>query len=922
MRCPAATTTLVGRERELVAIEALLDGAGERGGALLLRGEPGIGKSALLAEAARCAAAGGLRVLSAAGVQSEANLPFAGLHQLLRPVLSGDGPAEPRATVLAAFGVGGGVAPEPFRIALAALDLLADAAADGPLLLLADDLQWIDRPSLDVLAFVARRLESDPIVLLGAARAGGDALEDSGLPELRLGTLDDESAGALLDGGAPGLAPALRERLLAAAAGNPLALEELPLAAGRLGVEAGPGEWLPLTERLEHAFADRASELPEPTRALLLVAAEDDGGVLAEVLAATAALTLVRAGLPPAGWAGLARPLEALEPALAAGLVAVEGDALRFRHPLVRSALHQAAGLADRLAAHAALAEVLRDQPDRRVWHLAAATVEPDEAVAGELEAAARSAQRRGAALVAVAALERAARLSPDPGARGSRLLWATEAAYELGRHDLVARLLAEADPLALGDRERLRLAWLRELFEEGPWSGAARLESFARIADVLAADGDPGGALDRLVPVAFRCWWSNAGADACEAVVEAAERTGAPDTDPRLLAVLALAAPVERGAQVLERLPEVSRAALEEPVLMLHLANGAGAVGAYDQAARIVAVSTAGLRAQGRLGLLVQALVAETWAALHTGKLELAGAAAEEAVRLARETAQPRWSAAATAGEAVRRALRGDHDEAIALAAEAEAVILPMAAHPMLALVQYARGLAALGAGRHADAFAHLRRIYDPADLAFHRHLRTWAAGELAEAAAHSGNEAHAEAAVRELERVAARAPSPMLLAGLASARAQLAGDEHAEAHYLAGLGGELSSYPRHRAALLLAYGAWLRRRRRVAESRAPLRAARDTFDALGILPWGERARQELRASGEASGRRAPEARDQLTPQELQIAQMAARGMSNREIGQTLYLSHRTVSSHLYRLFPKLGITSRIELRDALEAS
>ena len=491
-------------------------------------------------------------------------------------------------TVLAAFGVSRAAAPEPFRIALAALDLLADAAADTPLLLLADDLQWIDRPTLDVLAFVARRLESDPIVLLAAARDGGEALEDSGLPELRLGALEDEAAEALLDRWAPGLGPALRERLLAAAAGNPLALEELPLAANRLGEEAAPGEWLPLTERLERAFAERASELPEATRALLLVAAEDDGGVLAEVLAAAGAL------------AGLERPITALEPALAAGLATLDGDALRFRHPLVRSALHQAAELAERLAAHAALAGVLRDQPDRRAWHLAA---------------------------------------------------------------------------------------------------------------------------------------------------------------------------------------------------------------------------------------------------------------------------------------------------------------------------------LAALGAGRHADAFAHLRRIYDPADLAFHTHLRTWAVGELAEAAAHSGNEHHALIAVRELERVADRAPAPMLLAGLAGARAHLAGDEHAEAHYLAGLGGELASYPRQRAALLLAYGAWLRRRRRVAESRAPLRAARDTFDALGILPWGQRARQELRASGEASGRRAPEARDELTPQELQIAQMAAQGLSNREIGQTLHLSHRTVSSHLYRLFPKLGISSRAELRDALAA-
>jgi DNA-binding CsgD family transcriptional regulator len=292
---------------------------------------------------------------------------------------------------------------------------------------------------------------------------------------------------------------------------------------------------------------------------------------------------------------------------------------------------------------------------------------------------------------------------------------------------------------------------------------------------------------------------------------------------------------------------------------------------------------------------------------------------AAEEAVRLAEETVQPRWVAAVRPVQAVLAGLRGDEEAADALAAEAEQVLLPMAAHPMLALVQFARGITALGAGRHADAFDHLNRIYDPADIAYHPFVRGWAIAELTEAAVHTGREDAARAEAAALEPVLVRTRSPLLAAGLQCARPMLAADDAAEAAFQDGLAADLARWPLHRARLLLAYGVWLRRRRRVAESRAPLRGAREAFDALGAVPWGERARQELRASGEASRRRTPDAWDELTPQELQIAQMAAEGLTNREIGQRLYLSHRTVGSHLYRIFPKLGVTARGELRMAL---
>jgi ATP/maltotriose-dependent transcriptional regulator MalT len=350
-------------------------------------------------------------------------------------------------------------------------------------------------------------------------------------------------------------------------------------------------------------------------------------------------------------------------------------------------------------------------------------------------------------------------------------------------------------------------------------------------------------------------------------------------------------------------------------------LGAAATAVGAFDHSHGFLQTSVNGLRAEGRLGLLAQALVSQAWAAFFLGDWKLAIPAAEEASRLARETGQPRWAAAAQLSESTLAAVRGDYDAADPLAAEAEPLLLPMAAHPTMAFVQLARGLAALSRGRHTDAYDHLRRIFDPTDIAYHPFVRCWTIGDLAEAAARCGHTEEARALVETLNPIAEKSCSPLLRVAMAYARPLLADDQDAEALYQAGLSAELSAWPLFRARLLLAYGSWLRRQQRVAESRAPLRAARQAFDALGAIPWGERARQELRASGERSRQRTPEAWNQLSPQELQIARMAGDGLTNREIGQNLYLSHRTISSHLYRVFPKLGVTSRSQLNAVLAA-
>jgi DNA-binding CsgD family transcriptional regulator len=845
-------------------------------------------------------------------VQSEAHLPFAGLHQLLRPVLAGadELPARQRAALLSAFGMAGQDATELFLIALAALDLLADVAVRSPLLLIAEDGQWLDRPTCDVLAFVARRLEAEPIVLLAAAREGHDSLfMQAGLPELRVRGLDDAAAGVLLDAHALNLAGSVRKRLLAEAGGNPLALIELPaaLGSGQLGGSSPLPDQLPLSARLERAFAVRAAELPAGTRTLLLIAAADPSGTLAEIVSAAA---VVR---------GEDVPVEAIQPAVDARLIDADATGLRFCHPLVRSAIYQAAALPDRHAAHAALAHVLAVYPDRSVWHRAAGITGQDEEVASELETAAARALRRGAISVAVTALERAAQLSSEPARRVRRLLHAAELAVELGQRDVAARLLRAAEQLTLAPHDLGRVAWIREMADPGIPGDPVRMRALAETAVQMSAEGDTGLALNLLWAAAMGGFWADRGPATSWQIATAAEQLPVDDGDPRVLSVLAYAAPIERGAVIIDR---VSRHPPDsnDPEAMGLLGNAAATVGAFDLAEPFVTAAAAALREQGRLAALAQVLVLRAWAEIHLGHWDTAMSDAEEATRLALETGQPIWAAGAQAGAAILAGLRGEQETAEALATQAEQAGLTLGARSVLCVTQLARGLTALSSGRHADAYGHLRRMFDSSDPAYHHMESCWAIGNLAEAAVHSGHRADARSVVEHLESLAAQTPSPWFHVAMRHARALLAEDQDAEALFQAGLAADLTRWPLDRARLLLAYGAWLRRQRRVAEARVQLRTARDSFDALGVVSFGERARQELRASGETSRRRIPQARDQLSPQQLQIVKMAAEGLSNREIGQKLYLSDRTVGAHLYRAFPKLGITSRSELRTVLD--
>jgi DNA-binding CsgD family transcriptional regulator/tetratricopeptide (TPR) repeat protein len=885
----------------------------ERGAALVLRGDPGIGKTALLAAASAAASSKGVSVLRTAGAQSETGLAFAGLHQLLRPVLArlDHLPGPQRDALSAAFGTIDVPAPDSFLIALAALNLLADAAEHLPLLLVIDEAHWLDPPTASVLAFIARRVEAEPIAVLFAVRDGvASMLDSAGLPELCLGGLDGEAAGDLVDASAADLTPGLRRRVLQIAAGNPLALLELP-AALRLGDARidglSPGT-VSLTSRLERTFAGQLSGLPAQTRDLLLCAAADERASAAELLAAASVLGRAEVSL------------DAAAPAERAGLASITDGSVIFRHPLVRSAIYQSASAGRRRQVHAALAAVLTGDPDRRLWHVAASAAEPDETIAREVELLSARLARRGAIAVAVAAARRAAALSTDCARRCSRLVRAAELAFEAGEPDLLQHLVREAGQLNPDGEQRARLTWLRNTFADTVPGDQSQMRSLVDAAELAADAGNSDLALHLLFGAALRCWRSDLGEPARDRVAVAVERLPVPATHPRRVVTLAMTGPVRWGPVVSERLAVIEASADEPTADEAYLAGmAARAIGDHDAAARYLERATAKLRAQGRLGALAQVLVMRGWVAIALGRWASAEMLVDESGRLAGEIGQSWWRTGSLVASAALRGLRGETEIAEQLVAEAEKTAIPQGLNDLICMIAFARGVTWLGAGRPAVALEHLTRAFNRDDPAFHEAARFMSVTYLADAASQSGQRHVVVPILDELEALAQRTPSPTLHAGLVYARAVLAQDDAAEWLYTAALGSDLRYHPFDHARLQLAYGAWLRRHRRVSESRGPLRAARQVFDALACVPWGERARQELRATGEQSRPRIPGARDRLSPQELQIAQMAADGLTNREIGEKLYLSHRTIGSHLYRIFPKLDITSRAQLASRL---
>jgi DNA-binding CsgD family transcriptional regulator len=902
----SASRLLLGRDRELARLYALVDRIEEQGSALVVRGEAGIGKSALLAAARERALDRGVTVVSTTGALSEARLAFAGLHQLLLPLLGGLDllPDPQRRALEAAFGIAEGDAPDLFLIGLATLGLVAERAAETPLLFVVDDAQWLDRPSLEVLQFVARRIESDPVVLLFAVREGVPSLfDDSDLSELPVAGLDRDASDALIDVVAARLPADLRRRILEDAAGNPLALIELPAAAAELGTRAARPGPLPLTARLEQTFASRLTTLDPDVQRLLLLAALDDAD-LAE---------LSRAARRPL------RP-EDLTPAVAAGLGTLDSGGFRFRHPLIVSAVKQAATADQLRSAHAALAQALADEPDRAVWHRAAAVSGPDEAVAEALDAAADRAKLRGAGDVAVSAFERAAELTAEPQRRAERLYLAGDLARELGRSSDGVRLLRTAQQIGLPPAEHAMASFQLEI-AESTWSGSATIRDFARIARELADSGEGKRALQALDMISVRAYWERLDDETRREVAAISDEIAVPADDPSRLMILGLVDPLDRGKQVVEQIARLSPVGMSDPEQLFDVGVAASSVGAWNLALPFLGAAASAARAQGRLSLLAHTLVFQAWADVHRGAVRHAITSSAEGARIAEEVRALRYMIAARLAQAVAGAEHGEDETSERLIAEAEALLIPLGAHPMLALTAFARGRLALARERFGEAYEHLVRIFDPAGVAFHPFVRGWAIADLSDAAVRGDGDLDAvRGYLAEWEQVAAETRAPHLQVQVAYAAAILATDAVAERHFRAAIATAQAEWPFYVARAQLAYGAWLRRRRRMTQSRAPLREAAETFQALGLLRYAERARRELRASGETVRRRDPGAWAQLSPQELQIAQLAAEGFSNREIGEQLYLSHRTVESHLYRLFPKLGVTSRAQLRDALE--
>ncbi|NUW35811.1 AAA family ATPase [Nonomuraea sp. SMC257] len=892
---------LVGREREQAEIAALVArAAAGRSGSLILRGEPGIGKSALLEHAARSAR--DVRPLRGTGIETEAELPFAALHLLLRPALDRIGrlPAPQARALEGAFGLA--AAPEDrFLIGLAALSLLTELAEDGPLLCLIDDAQWMDRPSAEALLFAARRLHSEGIALLFAAR---EAFPAHGLPELRLEGLDRQAAGDLLRERTPGLGPAVRDRILAASGGNPLALIELPRMSD---ASQHTQEGLPLPRRIQEAYEARIAVLPPGTQTMLLVAALDDAGDLDVVLRAAGTLELDAA---------------ALGPAERAGFVSAAGGRLTFGHPLMRTAAARRAAYDERLAAHRALAAALDDEQDadRRAWHLAAAVTGRDEPIAAALEQAAGRARERAGHAAAAAALERAARLTPGLAERARRLALAAEAAADAGDLEHAQVLAEQARRIGDDPLTAARLAGLRGriAFDRGAVHDAHRilLDGAASIAEL-----DHKGAALLLLDAVRNAWYLSDPA----AVAESAARLAALPLTPqdgldgfvgaaRAMADF-LAGDLDRALPPFRELIAVAAAIPSGlAALRISICSLAGISGDFDNGLAIAHSVIEECRAGGVIGLLPLGQAVLAIHQMYLGRFRDAVTTATEGRRLAGDIGQTHRIAHFESVMAMVAAVEGREQDCRELA---ERTIAHVSTHPVATIVgwaEWALGLLDLGQGRFELA---LERFEAAARGPLrHQIMPFYFAPDQIEAAVRLGLPDRAAQPLARFASWATAAGHPWARAVLHRCRALLAPDDEAEGHWeRAARAHAEANRPFERARTDLLHGEWLRRARRKSESRTRLRAALETFERAGANPWAERARAELRAAGETVTRGAPDLAASLSPQELQVVRLAATGITNREIAAQLFLSPKTVSHHLYRAFPKLGVTTRTEL-------
>jgi DNA-binding CsgD family transcriptional regulator len=893
---------LVGREAEQALIAARL-GNQDGGAAILVRGPAGIGKSALVDDAAQRAAAS-TRILRTVGAASETGLAMAGLYQLLEPLLPlAHLIPEPRQAALrVAFGIVTGPAPEPFAVAMAALDLLVDAAAEQPLLVMAEDLQWLDPATIGVLRFIARRLEHDPIGLLATARDDGPDPLDGAAWVLELEPLGADDARRLLASAAPRLHGPAQAAMLRVAEGNPLALVELPKTPGLTLRPTGSRGWLPLPQRLQAAFAARFGLLPPDSKRALTLLALHDSGSLKELLDAL-------------GMQESPERLEVLEPAIAAGLLQLSDGQLRFGHGLMRSAVYNLTPPSARQAGHLALAQAVGPATDRGILHRARAATGHDEAIAAELELAANRAASRGAVAAAVAALARGAELTASAPRKRRYLFRAATLAYELGQVDVGDTHRAVLSLLADDEQGRLLVEELAETADVSASGGLARLKALIGLAERSRLLGDDRLAGAFLYSAAYRCWTRLPATALAPTVARLATDWAGALGEAQQAAMLAYADPIGSAPAVTRTLQAAVITELDS-VTVQTLGHAASCIGDFELADTLYASVVGRLRAEGRLQVLARALDLQAWARLRQGRWSTAMPLAEEGSRLARESGQPEWEASGLAAQAMVAALRGEVAEAAAEADRAERIGGPGRMAVILAVSLLARATAAAAEGDFSGAWDYLCRMHREADPAFHPVQALWSLSNLAYAALHCDRvEATRELVGPLISRLPDTPTGSVARMNTLYADALLAPDGLITQRIRRALDQEVGNWPFERSRMQLVLGSRLRREKRAQDSREMLRAARDGFGRLGAAPWAERAAEELRAAGEASHPQAQVTWSSLSAQELQVARMAAEGLSNRQIGERLYLSHRTVASHLYHIFPKLGISSRAQL-------
>jgi DNA-binding CsgD family transcriptional regulator len=902
---------LLGRQREREALDRLLRAArGGRGGVMVVRGDPGVGKTALLEYAV--GAGSEFQVVQTVGVDGEMGLPYAALQQLCSPIseLSVGLPEPQRDALAVAFGLRAGPPPDAFLVGLAVLGLLSEAAERRPLLCSVDDAQWLDRESARALAFVARRLLAEKIALVVATRELADVL--AGLPELQVGPLGHRDGRALLESALPArVDERVLDRIVVETGGNPLALLEMPrgLTPAQLAGGFGLPPAVPLSASIEESFTRRLASLPGDARRLLLVAAADPVGDTALVWRAAQQLGI---------------PESAAETVEAEGLVEL-GARVVFRHPLVRSAIYRAAGRKERRAVHRALADATDPQtdPDRRAWHRAHAASMPDEDVATELERSAGRAQARGGFAAVAAFLERAAALTPEPKRRAQRLLSAAGAKRDAGDLEAALGLLAGVETGALDELARARVDLLRAqiALEQRRADDAGRLflSTVSRLGPL-----DPelaretylealGGAMASDVQVV-------GGASAVGAAARAAPAGAVP---PRTVDVVldAFAIRVTDGyaaaAPALARALELLLAtdiASEDGSRWLSVSSSRNsnivALEMWDdEALHVLAAERVQVaRDRGALGHLSFALSFLARSHLLAGELSAAALLLDEARLIAEATG----NSAVVNAPMILAAWRGDEAQASELIVASS----EEAARRRWASNNYARAVLYNGLGRHDAARDAAWEAWQPDPIGY----GSWLLPEVAEAASRTGDRALLESALEWLSERTSVISSAWASGLEARVRALLSEGELAESLYRQSI--EHLSGTRVRVELArthLLYGEWLRRERRRVDAREELRTAYEMFTSMGTEAFARRAERELLATGERARKRTVDTLDQLTPQETQIARLAAAGSTNKEIAAQLFISASTVEYHLRKAFRKLDVKSRTQLANRL---